>query len=43
VIWWLERHGFDASAPVVDRIFQAAKQADRCLTEQELEGLARAH
>src|SRR5262245_45224132 len=42
VIWWLERHGFDASEPVVNRIFQAAKQADRCLTEQELEGLARA-
>jgi 2-isopropylmalate synthase len=42
VVWWLERHGFEASEPRVERIFQAAKQADRCLTEEELSDLARA-
>jgi 2-isopropylmalate synthase len=40
VVWWLERHGYDVSEPRVDRIFQAAKQADRCLTEEELVDLA---
>jgi 2-isopropylmalate synthase len=42
VVWWLERHGYAADEPRVSRIFQAAKSADRCLTEEELKDLATA-
>ena len=36
VIYWLEKHGFSAGPDVVDRIFAAAKQSDRLLTEEEI-------
>ena len=42
VVWWLERHGYETDEPRVARIFQAAKSADRCLTEGELKELATA-
>jgi 2-isopropylmalate synthase len=40
VVWWLERHGFAAEDERVARIFAAAKQSDRVLTDDELEALA---
>jgi 2-isopropylmalate synthase len=36
VIFWLDRRGLPAPADVVDRIFAAAKQSSRVLTEQEI-------
>jgi 2-isopropylmalate synthase len=36
VIYWLERHGIEPRDEVVDRIFNAAKQASRMLTEEEI-------
>jgi len=42
VVWWLERHGFTADEPRVNRIFNAAKAAERVLTEAELQHLATA-
>lgn len=36
VIFWLERHGVEPREEVVDRVFQAAKQASRVLTEEEV-------
>jgi 2-isopropylmalate synthase len=35
VIYWLERHGIAPDEALVDRIFQAAKQASRVLTAEE--------
>ena len=40
VIWWLERHGFPSDEGRVNRIFTAAKSAERVLTETELRDLA---
>lgn len=42
VIWWLERHGFAADDDRVNRLFAAAKNADRVLTDAELRTLATA-
>jgi 2-isopropylmalate synthase len=42
VIWWLERHGYEADDARVNRIFTAAKNADRVLTDGELGALAAA-
>ncbi len=42
VTFWLERHGIAASDAVVDRIFQAAKQSARLLTDEEILALTRA-
>jgi 2-isopropylmalate synthase len=42
VVWWLERHGFVADETRVNRIFAAAKAADRVLTDAELGELAHA-
>jgi isopropylmalate/homocitrate/citramalate synthase len=36
VIFWLERHGIPLSEPVVDRVFQRAKQSPTVLTEREI-------
>ncbi len=41
VVYWLEKRGIPASDELVDRIFAAAKQASRILTEDELRTLAR--
>jgi 2-isopropylmalate synthase len=42
VVWWLERHGFPSDEARVNRIFSAAKAAERVLTEAELRALATA-
>ncbi len=34
--FWLERHGLPPDDATVDRIFQRAKQSDRCLTDNEI-------
>jgi 2-isopropylmalate synthase len=39
VIYWLEKRGITASDDLVDRIFAAAKQAERILSEQEIQAL----
>ncbi len=39
--FWLERHGMAAEDDVVERIFQRAKQSDRCLTDAEIAECAR--
>jgi len=36
VIFWLERHGIEATDELVDRIFHRAKTSDRVLTELEI-------
>jgi isopropylmalate/homocitrate/citramalate synthase len=36
VIFWLERRGIPPAPELVDRIFEAAKQSERVLTEEEL-------
>ena len=36
VIYWLEKRGLAATDELVERIFNAAKQSDRLLTEEEL-------
>jgi isopropylmalate/homocitrate/citramalate synthase len=36
VVFWLEKHGVAASEDAVDRIFAAAKQSSRILTEDEI-------
>lgn len=43
VIYWLERHGVAPDDALVDRIFQAAKQASRVLTEAEIRALVASH
>jgi 2-isopropylmalate synthase len=41
VKWWLEEHGYDPDdAAACDRLFQAAKTADRVLTDDECHALA---
>ncbi|MCC7137463.1 MAG: 2-isopropylmalate synthase [Planctomycetes bacterium] len=42
VVWWLERHGYAADDERVNRIFSAAKAAERVLTDAELADLATA-
>ena len=39
VIYWLEKRGIPASEELVDRIFAAAKQAERILTEPEIQAI----
>jgi 2-isopropylmalate synthase len=39
VIYWLEKRSITASDEVVDRIFAAAKQAERIMTEQEIQAI----
>jgi 2-isopropylmalate synthase len=39
VVYWLEKRSIAASDDVVDRIFAAAKQAERIMTEQEIQAL----
>jgi isopropylmalate/homocitrate/citramalate synthase len=40
VIYWLEKRGIQATDERVDRIFTAAKQSDRILSDAEIENLA---
>lgn len=37
VIYWLEKRSITASDELVDRIFAAAKQAERIMTEEEIQ------
>jgi 2-isopropylmalate synthase len=39
VLFWLERHGIPADEALVSRIFDAAKQSARVLTESEVQAL----
>jgi len=39
VLFWLERHGVPPRDALVNRIFQAAKQSSRVLTESEIQAL----
>jgi isopropylmalate/homocitrate/citramalate synthase len=39
VLFWLERHGIPADDAIVNRIFDAAKQSSRVLTESEVQAL----
>jgi 2-isopropylmalate synthase len=39
VLFWLERHGISANDVLVNRIFDAAKQSSRVLTESEVQAL----
>ncbi|MBI4481965.1 MAG: 2-isopropylmalate synthase [Acidobacteria bacterium] len=39
IVYWLEKHGIPADAALVERIFQAAKQSTRLLTDQEISAL----
>jgi 2-isopropylmalate synthase len=39
VIYWLEKRGLSATDELVDRIFAAAKQAERIMTEQEIQAI----
>ncbi len=41
VLFWLDRHGITATDDIVDRIFSAAKQSERVLTEEEIVALVR--
>jgi len=40
VVYWLEEHGMQAANDVVERIFEAAKQSDRLLEDDEILALA---
>jgi 2-isopropylmalate synthase len=40
VLYWLDKHGIPATAERVERIYSAAKQSERTLTEEELLALA---
>ena len=39
VLYWLERHRIPATDELVNRIFEAAKQSSRVLTEEELKAI----
>jgi hypothetical protein len=39
VLFWLERHGFPPDDALVNRIFDAAKQSARVLTDSEIQAL----
>jgi isopropylmalate/homocitrate/citramalate synthase len=41
VVYWLESHGYEPTQERVARVFDRAKQSDRLLTQEELDGLAR--
>ena len=39
VSYWLSSRGYDPAPELVDRIFQAAKDAKAVLTDKEIEGI----
>ncbi len=41
VVFWLERHGYEAAEPVVQAVFKAAKASPRVLTDDEVHGIAK--
>lgn len=42
VVWWLEHHGYDVTDQLVDELFQAAKDSNKVLSDEQLHELARA-
>lgn len=42
VQFWLERHGYETSDELVDRIYQRAKQSERMLTDAEIQEVCQA-
>jgi len=40
VVFWLERHGMATTDELVERIYAAAKQSERVLTDEEIQALA---
>ncbi len=43
IIWWLKAHAYDVTDNVVERIFEAAKQADRMMTDEQIEAIVQKH
>ena len=41
VVYWLKSPGIEATRERIARVFDRAKQSDRLLTQEELDGLAR--
>ena len=41
VVWWLEHHGYEATAERVDALFEAAKASDHTLSDETLHDLAK--
>jgi len=41
VVHWLEKHGIEVTGAVVDRVFEAAKNGDHTLTEDEIRDVIR--
>jgi 2-isopropylmalate synthase len=41
VVFWLEKHGFDATDELVNRVFQRAKESERILEDEEILALVR--
>ena len=41
VVYWLEHHGYQATAELVDKLFEAAKGSSRVLSDETLHDLAR--
>lgn len=41
IVYWLESHGYEPTKERIARVFDRAKQSDRLLTQEELDGLAR--
>jgi 2-isopropylmalate synthase len=43
VVFWLKAHGYDTLEPMVDAIFDAAKDSRRMLTDEEIEEIVSQH
>ncbi|MHC5049497.1 MAG: LeuA family protein [Planctomycetota bacterium] len=43
VVFWLEAHGYDTLEPMIDAIFDAAKDSRRLLTDEEIEAIVSQH
>ena len=43
VIHWLQSHGYDAQDSLVDHVFDAAKQGDRTLSDDEVKAIIDSH
>jgi len=41
VVFWLEKHGYEAAEPVVQAVFKAAKESTRVLTNDEVHAIAK--
>jgi hypothetical protein len=43
VIFWLRANAYDVTDNVVDAVFNAAKGAERMLTDEQIEAIVREH